>query len=645
MKWKAGLITANRHLIGQVRSIVDEFFPDVELKLVIGLEVNAVKAIPHLCSWGAEVILCSSLPTADLIQANIDIPVIYIPKHPLDVMEALARASIHPMPIGLSSYLKTPLQLDLMRKLLHVEIKPIVFHNQEDLEENLKTAFQEGMEVIVGGIICQKVARIYGKKSVLIRYGKENVFDSFQKAKMIALTARDHKEKNKLIQTIIEYAHEGVMVIDRDGKILFCNPYAEKILAVPVGKALNRPVGSLITDYDFGKVLHQGKSVLGEVSTLKGAHIVINAIPMQMNGTLNGIVVYFQNLEELQEQEVRARRKIHSHGLDARYTVDHFVSRSPAMQEMIMYINKFAGSDANILIIGESGVGKEVVAHSLHNRSQRKHQPFVALNCSTLQENLLDSELFGYEEGSFTGAKKGGKVGLFELAHKGTIFLDEIGELSVALQAKLLRVLQEKEIRRIGGERNVPVDVRIIAATNANLSGQIASNHFRKDLYFRLATLRLYVPPLRERLEDLPLLVEVLLNQFCIEYGKSKVEVSPALLEQMKLYPWPGNVRELENFLRQYVLLIEDLESDDRLGQKLLGYLDSGLCRQSIPLEKSSNDLSSSVGILERNRLISTLKETNYRRSHAARILGISRSTLWRKMHQYGLQFDSFMKH
>jgi len=631
---KAGLITINRYLTKQVR-----------LKLEFSSGEEAIKIARRLCWWGAEIILCSSISTTDLIRANVEAPVIQIPKQPLDIMEALAKASKHPKPIGLTSYLKPPLQLDLMSRLTGVEIKPIIFRNQRELRKNIETAFQQGMDVIVGGVVSREVARMCGKHSVLIRYGKETIFDTLQYARMIAFTAREQKEKNKLIQTIIEFANEGVIVIDSNGKIILINHYAEKLLGLTASEAFNQPVGSVIPDCEIEKVLQQGKSELEEVSTLKGVNVVINKVPIQVDGAVKGVVAYFKNLQELQEQESKARKKIHNQGLAARYTVDHFVSRSPVMQDMIKRINKFARSDSNILITGESGVGKEIVAHSLHNMSQRKHQPFVALNCSTLQENLLDSELFGYEEGSFTGAKKGGKTGLFELAHKGTVFLDEIGELTLALQAKLLRVLQEKEIRRIGGEKNVPVNVRIIAATNVDLARHVEIDRFRKDLYFRLTILRLHIPSLRERLEDLPLLVEVLLKQFCSKYGKNKVAVSPTLLERMRLYSWPGNVRELENFLERYVLLIEGFESDDQLGLKLLEELETGPHKSFIPLETPSIQLYDSLEISERKILIKALEETRYQKSRAARILGVSRSTLWRKMQRYGLVDVSDKKH
>jgi len=564
-----------------------------------------------------------------------------IPKHPLDIIEALVKASRHPRPIGLTSYLRPPLQLDLIERLTSVKIQPIIFHHQKELREKIGTAIQrQKIGVIVGGVVSRETARKYGKPSVLIRYGKEALFDVIQYAIKIIMTARDQKEKNKLIQTIVEQTNEGILVLSSDKKVILLNRYAEKMLGVKAGGAIQRTMENPLPDLSMEDLLNEGRPEHGEIIAIRDVQTIVSKIPLLVDGRMAGVIVYLKRLEELQEQEIKARRTIHQQGLKAKYTIDHFAAKSTIMKELITRIRKFADSNSNILIVGESGVGKEIVAHSLHNMSQRNGQPFVALNCSTLQENLLDSELFGYEEGSFTGAKRGGKSGLFELAHKGTIFLDEIGELPLALQAKLLRVLQEKEIRRIGGEKNVPVDVRVLAATNADLSAEVAAGKFRRDLFFRLATLCLCVPPLRERFEDLPLLIEVFLQQFGRRYNKKRVYVSPALMDRLRQHAWPGNVRELENFLERYVILSEGSETDDRLGMKLLEEFrsGSGISSPVVSEERSREQLSDSVKTTERKMLLKVLEEVQYRRNEAARILGIGRSTLWRKIKMHDLE-------
>lgn len=636
MNYKVGLITSNQLLIRQVKKIIKKFFPEMDL-MIEDINEKAVEGVINKFSqWGSEAVLCSHTFTAEQIRQITKIAVILIPKQPLDILEALAKASKYQKTIGLSSYLKPPLQMKLIKNFINSEVKPIIFRNRKELGQKIIAVFEEGMEVIVGGVFTQEISKQYKRKSFLIQYGEDGLYDTLKYTQMIIETAREHEEKNKLINTIIEHDNRGVIVTDNRGRIIFINQYIENILDLPSGVNINGHVKSIITGCNIENFLQKKKSELVNIPALKEAPILINTVPIQMGGVPKGTLIYLRKLQDLQDEEIKTRRKTTSQSLEAKYTIDHFTSRSPAMQELIRRINRFAQLDTNILITGESGTGKEIVAHSLHNLGNRKGKPFVAINCSTLQETLLDSELFGYEEGSFTGAKKGGKLGLFELAHKGTIFLDEIGTLPISLQAKLLRVIQEKEIRRIGGEKNVPIDVRCIAATNAKLLEEINFDQFRSDLFYRLSVLNLHVPPLRQRLEDIPILIEVLINQFCREYKIEKMTVSTNLLERLKLYSWPGNVRELENYLRKYVLLTDSHENNEKCGLLLIEELENAY-QTLIPSKTTSNFLVESKSLSERTILKEALEKFGGNRDKTAATLGISRSTLWRKMKQHNL--------
>ncbi len=260
--------------------------------------------------------------------------------------------------------------------------------------------------------------------------------------------------------------------------------------------------------------------------------------------SLQGLVVHLQEITKVQRLEGEIRREMYAKGQIAKFSFNDIVGKSSSIERTIKYAKGFAVCDDTILIEGESGTGKELFAQAIHNGSRRYEHPFVAVNCASLPDNLLESELFGYVEGAFTGAKKGGKLGLFEVAHKGTIFLDEIGDISQLLQARLLRVLQEKQIRRIGDDRVIPVDVRVIAATNRKLSDLVANEQFRHDLYYRLNVLKLLLPPLRERLQDIPDLARYLLKNWSkdLEYCK-KLELDRAF-KILQAYSWPGNIRE-----------------------------------------------------------------------------------------------------
>ena len=298
----------------------------------------------------------------------------------------------------------------------------------------------------------------------------------------------------------------------------------------------------------------------------------------------------------------------------AKYTFRDIIAVNPEMQKKVEIAKKFSQAHSNVLITGETGTGKELFAHSIHATSGRMNQPFVVINCATLPENLLESELFGYEPGSFSGASRDGKAGLFELAHHGTIFLDEIGEIPVALQAKLLRVLQEKEIRRIGSASTIPIDVRVIAATNVNIQEQIAQGRFRSDLLYRLNALEIYIPPLRERPDDVIPLMEGQLRILAAEQGKKVPKLSAAAQDILRRYAWPGNVRELRNICERLVVLNDSSDVDVETLNEL--HVFSGSAQPSPALQHMP------AAVL--------VPPPAKKKKDLARELGVSRTTLWR---------------
>ncbi len=300
-----------------------------------------------------------------------------------------------------------------------------------------------------------------------------------------------------------------------------------------------------------------------------------------------------------------------------------------AMQALRKLVHQVASTTANVMVYGESGTGKELVAKTIHRLSPRGSTGFVPLNCAAIPENLLESELFGHEKGAFTGAIQA-RQGKFELAKGGTIFLDEIGEMPLALQAKLLRVLQERVFERVGGSKELKADVRVIAATNRNLQQEVASRRFREDLYYRLNVFPLELPPLRERVDALPLLIEYFLHRFCRQIGKKLKGVEPAALKAMQTYLWPGNVRELQNVMERAVILAQDLVRPGNLPDDLL--------RATVPEPGENRDVLKSV---EREMIVKALRKHGGNRRLAATGLGISRRTLQYKLKEFGLLDDN----
>jgi len=304
------------------------------------------------------------------------------------------------------------------------------------------------------------------------------------------------------------------------------------------------------------------------------------------------------------------------------------------MRDVVEKARNFATTDSTILIRGESGCGKELFAQGIHRASQRSGDPFVAVNCAALPDDLLESELFGYEEGAFTGARKGGKPGLFELAHGGTIFLDEIGSITLNLQARLLRVLQGREVMRIGGDSIIPVNVRCIVATNENLQNAIKEGNFRLDLYFRINVLNLSIPPLRSRPDDIPLLAEHFLREFRQRIHKPVPRIPASMAQWMREYGWPGNVRELQNFCERLAILADGKTPDEKRVRQLIAEASEELLSRDLP---SGNAVTVTFGTLEEmeNQIIAALDKRGVgNQAEMAKLLGISRTTLWKRMNK-----------
>jgi two-component system response regulator PilR (NtrC family) len=307
------------------------------------------------------------------------------------------------------------------------------------------------------------------------------------------------------------------------------------------------------------------------------------------------------------------------------------------MRKVMELVQKVANSNSNVLIFGESGTGKELIAHAIHFNSHRKEKPFVTVNCSALPETLLESELFGYMKGAFTGAVSN-KEGLFEVAHGGTLFLDEIGDTSLAIQVKLLRVLQEKEFRRIGGTKDIKVDVRIIAATNKNLEKAVAEGTFREDLYYRLDVIPIYLPSLRQRTEDIPLLVEHFLQKFALKVGKSAIGITPEAMQLLLSQEWKGNIRELENVIERAVALATTETVTPQLLQECLQRPIPARERVATDLPAEGLDLEQLIGSLEKDLLLKALQRSGGVKKEAARLLGLNFRSFRYRLEKYGLR-------
>ncbi len=377
-------------------------------------------------------------------------------------------------------------------------------------------------------------------------------------------TARRHEDLKKNVEDIINTVNEALIAININHEITFFNLEAEKVFKLTSEDAIGKAAYSIIPGLDFPENLDELEPSTSEIQTIREKEYVIILNPMtDSGGSVTGAIATLKPVKEVQDLESKVRSALKKKGHVAKHTFLGIAGESYAIKHAISLAKKFAQSELTILLEGESGTGKELFAQAIHNYSHRKNSPFVALNFAALADNLVESELFGYEEGAFTGAKRGGKRGLFEDAHTGTMFLDEIGDATLEVQKKLLRVLEEREIRHVGGSAVLPVDVRIIAATNRNLETLVKEGKFRGDLFYRLCSLPISLPPLRERKDDAILLFNLISRRVF----KSEIALEATLSEFLINYDWPGNIRELENVVKyitsvarnKYCATLEDL--------------------------------------------------------------------------------------
>lgn len=426
----------------------------------------------------------------------------------------------------------------------------------------------------------------------------------------------------------------GVMALNPTGQILFANDATCQTLGIRRRELLEIPISQLVQNWpSIYQIVSEGGKFINEeivvlVNQVKTKYNVnISPIPDETGQLLIGMVITLRELENVYNLVNKYT------GMQARFTFDDMVAKGQNMRKLVEYARTIADSPSTVLIEGESGTGKEVFAQSIHNASSRRDHGFVAINCAAIPENLIESELFGYDEGAFTGARKGGNPGKFELAHNGTLFLDEIGDMKPEMQAKLLRAIQEGQVVRVGGDKTIPVNVRLIAATNKDLGEEVRSGRFRLDLYYRLSVIPLVIPPLRDRKEDLPSLIKFFISKKSIKLQKEAPVLRYSQLQELLDYSWPGNIRELENYIEQFVNLSGNIVFGDYLSSR--NVQPASAYPQSSG--QSATDSLISLDEMERRLIEKTIHHFNHNMSQAAKNLGISRNTLYLKTKKYGL--------
>jgi transcriptional regulator with PAS, ATPase and Fis domain len=454
-------------------------------------------------------------------------------------------------------------------------------------------------------------------------------------------------------EEIINLAGERIVVVDTEGVILYINSAYCEFLGTTVENAIGKPVQDVIENTRMHIVAKTGQKELVALHPINGSDMIANRYPLIIEGELVGAVgtVMFRNPEDwllyknkIQHlvEEVNYYKTKAGKNVKSKYYFSNLIGNSPSFTAVKKLAERVSGSQSAILLLGESGTGKELFASAIHNNSARSSFPYVPINCASIPEHLLESELFGYDDGAFTGAKKGGKKGQFQMANRGTIFLDEIGDMPLAMQSKLLRVLQEREILPVGGQKSIPVDVRIIAATHRNLEEMVDEGTFRQDLYYRLNVIKIEIPPLRERNGDIELIAINLLEKLERNFYRKGIELSTEVVERLNQHKWPGNIRELENVLERSINVLDGNKIELAHLPLYLRDDETGSVTENSKVRESVNmadipvkSLKETLAQVEKQAILNALSLANGNKQEAAKLLEIGKTRFYEKCKIY----------
>lgn len=597
---------------------------------------EGVMAAQQAVDQGARVLI-SRGGTFTRIREQAEVPVVEIQISAYDIMENLKNILDGSEPVAVMGYGNVifgyELLLSLRKNVRQVQIGP-----GESPEEKILECVNSGIRVFAGDAVVNRICSSLGYTCYMLQSGKEAIGSAIEEAGRILLASNQEQERAKRYMALIDYVHDGVVATDDQERILLFNSVAERVLGIKKEEVIGRRIHEVPgLGLLLGRAGGKQRTVVDSICKLGRTQITISGIPISVNGQDCGVVAVFQDVTALQDYEQKVRAKLAEKGFVARYSFDSIVYRSQSIEHCISMARKFSQYDSDILIQGQSGVGKELFAQSIHNESRRRSAPFVAVNCAALPESILESELFGYVEGAFTGSRPGGKAGMFELAHRGTVFLDEISELPVGVQGRLLRVIQEREIMRLGDDKVIPLDVRIICATNRDLSAMVKAGQFRRDLLYRINTLSFFVPPLKERREDVEALALHFLERFNKRYSKQIKGFSNTSLSYLQTLDYEGNARELRGIVERAVILCEgeNILPGDLYQEK--GTDGDARAQESIlPAEGGAvtlqGELQCSLRELEDRYIQEIYEKTGGSVSKSCQILKIDRTTLWRKL-------------
>lgn len=580
--------------------------------------------------------------TAKMIRAATDIPVLEAEATLFDILTSIIKAMQISKNIAFIHYEHILDEyFSSITNLFDINLKEYIYKSTSDIEKCVYEAYSDKMEVIINGYgYIQIISNKFKLPTIMYSTSTYTMKEILSRASLIRYAEeRQFRHENQLI-TFINEMPDGVIYLNEHNIITLINNIGKRLLNINYDQEIiGKPVSKFINNYDFMNIVKSKSHELGKEIDFSGNKILMRSTPIFAKEDYIGTVISFQKSSYISSLDHNVRRQNIKKGMNAVTTFKDLedTTISLEMKECIQKALQYADTDSTILITGESGTGKEMFAQSIHNASSRHNQPFVAINCAALSQNLVESELFGYEEGAFTGAKVGGKPGYFELAHNGTLFLDELGLLPLNVQVQLLRVIQERQILRIGGTKMIPINIRIIAATNSDLLSSVEKGTFRHDLYYRINVLNISIPPLRQRIDDIPLLIQHYLTLYNAQYNKNIKSYSTDFINTFQRHDWKGNVRELMNYIMRIVILSDSdhLSAQDIIKSEIkLSFNNKEEKRESLESydKNSVNLLPDTLKSMENEIIKWYIKKYNGNKSMVCDALNISRTTLWKKL-------------
>lgn len=627
-----------RRINRMLQDLAPEFADKARVQVLeVGFE-QAVTRIRALQAQGPIDVVVAAGSNGAYLRQHLDTPVVLVKVGGFDLMQALAQAQQLAPTVGLITYQGMAPDLAPFEPLFRLGVIQRSYQTEEEAVSAVQALKAQGVQVVVGSGTVADVADQMGLSGIFL-YSTEAVREALHDAVEVARASRIELAKRERLNTILAQLSDGVVAVDQDERIQTLNPALAQWLGITPEQWLGQRLSEVCPELGLQTTLRLGVQELEKIERVRGKALIVNRIPILEQGVLTGAVISCQDPISIQRVDRQIRTRIQPHAASGRYELGQFLGTSPVAERVRQAALSCARSQATVLLLGESGTGKELIAQGIHGASDRRELPFVAVNCAAMSETLLESELFGHEEGAFTGARRGGKIGLFEAAHKGTIFLDEIGEMPLPLQTRLLRVLQEREVLRVGSTEPTPVNVRVIAATHRDLMAQVQEGRFRLDLFYRLNILRIDMPALRDRLQDLPLIVQDLHQRVSARLGVAASLTRPlvdALLAQAPQHDWPGNVRELENIIER--LMAYAAPHAARWANPGSPAQARQLLQDTVPelfaAVPATPGLKAHQAQADRAEILRVLQACGGDKALAAEQLGISRTTLWRKLQQ-----------